>query len=250
MKGLLPLLKKEIKEQFKTYRFLVVMSVFLIFGISQPLTLKYLPEIIKMAGEQMQINIPPPTAFDALSGYSGQISQIGVFVIILVAMGGIANELQRGTALMVLSKPVSRISFVTSKLLAMSITAICSLAVASLVCFGYTVWLIGGADVSNFIGMNLLIALFMVFSIATTLLFSSMFRSSLAAGGTALGVIIGQAILTAVPKVGDFMPGQLLGWGNNLLKGGDTYWWAMGVTIVLIVFFVYLAQRALTTRDI
>jgi hypothetical protein len=60
MKGLLPLLKKEIKEQFKTYRFLVVMSVFLIFGISQPLTLKYLPEIIKMAGEQMQINIPQP----------------------------------------------------------------------------------------------------------------------------------------------------------------------------------------------
>jgi ABC-2 type transport system permease protein len=250
MKGLLPLLKKEIKEQFKTYRFLVVLSVFLLFGLTEPLTLKYLPEIIKMAGQPMEINFPTPTAIDSLMGYAGDIGQIGVFVIILVAMGGIANELQRGTALMVLSKPVSRTSFVTSKLLAMSITAICSLAVASLVCFGYTVWLIGRADVSNFIGMNLLIALFMVFSIATTLLFSSMFRSSLAAGGTALGVIIGQAILTAVPKVGDFMPGRLLGWGINLLRSGDAYWWALAVTIVLIVLFVYLAQRALKTRDI
>jgi ABC-2 type transport system permease protein len=250
MKGLLPLLKKEIKEQFKTYRFLVVMSVFLLFGISQPLTLKYLPEIIKMSGQQMQINFPTPTALDALTGYAGDIGQIGVFVIVLVAMGAIANELQRGTALIVLSKPVSRTSFVVSKLLAMSITAICSLAAASLVCFGYTVWLIGGANVSAFIGLNLMIALFLIFSIAITLLFSSMFRSSLAAGGVALGVIIGQAIISSIPKVGDFMPGNILNWGINLLKGGDTYWWAAIVTIGLIILFVYLAQRALTTRDI
>jgi ABC-2 type transport system permease protein len=250
MKGLLPLLKKEIKEQFKTYRFLVVMSVFLLLGLSQPLTLKYLPELIKLAGEQMQINIPPPTALDSLMGYSGQLSQIGVFVIVLVAMGSIANELQRGTALLVLSKPVSRIAFVTSKLLAISFTAFCSLSAASVVCFGYTVWLIGGADVSNFIGLNLLIALFMVFSIAATLLFSSFFRSSLAAGGAALGVIIGQAILTAVPKIGQFLPGSILTWGNSLLRGGDSFWWALLVTIGLIVLFIYLSQRSLSTRDI
>ncbi len=250
MKGLLPLLKKEIKEQFKTYRFLVLVSVFLFFGLTTPITLKYLPEIIKLAGEQLEINFPPPTAIEALLSYSGDISQIGVFVIVLVAMGSIANELQRGTALMVLSKPVSRLAFVTSKLLAVSFTAICSLAVASAVCFGYTVWLIGGADVSDYIGMNIMVGLFMVFSIATTLLFSSLFRSSLAAGGVALGVIIGQAILTALPKVGDFMPGQLLGWGNNILTGGDTYWWAMVVAIVLIVLFVYLAQQSLSNRDI
>jgi ABC-2 type transport system permease protein len=249
MKGLMPLLKKEIKEQFKTYRFLVVMSVFLLFGLTTPLTLKYLPEIIKMAGEGMEINFPPPTAIEALLSYSGDISQIGIFVIVLVAMGSIANEMQRGTALMVLSKPVSRTAFVTAKLLALSMTSLVSLAASSLVCFGYTVWLIGGADVSNFIGLNIMVGLFMVFSIAITLLFSSIFRSSLAAGGTALAVIIGQAILTAVPKAGDFMPGQLLGWGNNILTGGDTYWWALGVTVVLIVLFVYLSHRALSNKD-
>lgn len=250
MKGLLPLLKKEIKEQFKTYRFLVLMSVFLFFGLTTPLTLKYLPEIVKLAGEGMEINIPPPTAIEALLSYSGDISQIGIFVIVLVAMGSIANELQRGTALIVLSKPVSRTAFVTAKLLAISMTSLVSLSAASLVCFGYTVWLIGGADVSNFIGLNLLVGLFMVFCIATTLLFSSLFRSSLAAGGVSLAVIIGQAILTAIPKVKEFMPGQLLGWGNNILTGADTYWWAMVFTVVLIILFVYLSQRTLSNKDI
>ncbi len=250
MQGLLPLLKKEIKEQFKTYRFLVVMSVFLLFGLTTPLTLKYLPEIIKMAGEGVEMNFPPPTAIEALLSYAGDISQIGIFVIVLVVMGSIANELQRGTALIVLSKPISRTAFVTAKLLALSMTSLVSLAASSLVCFGYTVWLIGGADVSNFIGLNIMVALFMVFSISITLLFSSIFRSSLAAGVVALAVIIGQAILTAVPKVGDFMPGQLLGWGNSILTGGDTYWWAMAVTVVLTILFVYLSQRALSSKDI
>ena len=250
MKGLMPLLKKEIKEQFRTYRFLVLMSVFLLFGLTTPLTLKYLPEIIKMAGEGVEMNFPPPTAIEALLSYAGDISQIGIFVIVLVVMGSIANELQRGTALIVLSKPISRTAFVTAKLLALSMTSLVSLAASSLVCFGYTVWLIGGADVSNFIGLNIMVGLFMVFSISITLLFSSIFRSSLAAGGVALAVIIGQAILTAVPKVGDFMPGQLLGWGNSILTGGDTYWSAMAVTVVLTILFVYLCQRALSSKDI
>jgi ABC-2 type transport system permease protein len=250
MKGLMPLLKKELKEQLKTYRFLVLACVFLIFGLSTPLTLKYLPELMKMAGEGMEINFPPPTAIQSLQSYTGDLSQLGVFVIVLVAMGGIANELQRGTALMILSKPVSRTAFITAKLLAMSFISLCSLAAASLVCFGYTVWLIGGADVSNFIGLNLLLGLFIVFSIATTLLFSSMFRSSLAAGGIALGVLIGQAILSALPIVGDYMPGKILEWGNNLLTGGDSYWWALAITIVLIVLFVYLARRVLVRKDI
>jgi ABC-2 type transport system permease protein len=250
MKGLVPLLKKEIKEQIKTYRFLVLGCVFLLFGLSTPLTLKYLPELLKMAGEGMEINFPPPTAVEALTSYAGDISQIGVFVIVLVAMGSIANELQRGTALMVLSKPVSRFAFVTAKLLAMSFISLGSLAVSSLVCFGYTVWLIGSADVSNFIGLNILLGLFIVFSIATTLLFSSMFRSSLAAGGTALGVLIGQAILSSLPFIGKYMPGQLLGWGNSMLSGGNTYWWSLLITLILIVLFVYLSQRTLSRKDI
>jgi ABC-2 type transport system permease protein len=198
----------------------------------------------------MDFNFPPPTAVQSLTGYAGDMGQLGVFVVVLIAMGSIANELSRGTALMVLSKPVGRPAFVTSKLLALSITTVVSLFIASAVCFAYTVWLIEGAAAAPFIGMTLLLALFMVFCITTTLLFSSLFRSSLAAGGVALGVIIGQAILSALPYVGDYLPGKLLGWGNNLLTGGHAYWGALTITVVLIVLFVYLAQRSLKTRDI
>ena len=247
MKGFAPLFRKEMREQFKLYRLVIVCAIFLFFALSSPLTLKYLPDILKMAGEQnMIIQLPTPTAFMALSEFAGNIGQIGALIAVLMAMGAVANELKSGTAVMTLSKPVSRSAFVVSKLLAVSITFL-----ISLVCLGYTVWLIQGTAVWPYVGMNLLLGLFLVFCLAVTLLFSSLYKSSLAAGGLAIGVIIVQGIISAIPVIGKYMPGVLLSWGINLMSGpGTNYWWALGITVAAIVACVYFAQQFLKNRDL
>jgi ABC-2 type transport system permease protein len=249
MSGLTALLKKEITEQLRTYRVVVVAGVLLLFGISTPLMLKYLPEFLKLAGDQMQINMPSPTAAQSLVEYARSVGQIGVLVAVLVGMGSVANELQRGTAVMTLSKPVTRAAFVTAKFAAMSLTFLVSLAVASAICLAYTVWLIGAADAVSFLGLNLLLAVFLMFCLAVTVLFSSLFKSSLAAGGMALGTLVGQAVLSVLPWVGDYMPGRLLGWGNALFAGGPSYWWSLAVTVVLTGLCLYFAQRSLKNRE-
>lgn len=251
MKGFWPLLKKEIKEQMRTYRAVVVGGVFVFFGLSTPLLLKYLPEIVKLAGEQVPVTIPPPTAAQSLVEYAGTIGQVGVLVAVLVGMGSISNELQRGTAVMTLSKPVSRSAFVNAKLAAMSLTFVLSLLVASAFCFVYTLVLIGEAGVGPFVVLNLLAALFLVFSLAVTLLFSSLFSSSIAAGGVSIAVLIGQAVLSSVPVIGDYMPGKLLGWGNALVQGGagKDYWWCLALAIALIGFCLYASQWSLKNRE-
>lgn len=250
MKGLWPLIGKEIVEQVRTYRLVVVGGVFLLFGITTPFMIKYMPEIIKLAGANIPMDLPPPAAVDSLVEYAGTIGQTGVLVAVLVGMGSVANELQRGTSVMTLSKPVTVASFATAKLVAMSATFLVSMAAASAFCFGYTVWLIEGAEVSGFVGLNLLLGLFLVFCLAVTLLFSSLFRSSLAAGGVALGVLIAQGGLSLLPVFGDFMPGKLLGWGNSLVTGGGKpYWWSLAITVGLIALCVYLAQMVLKKTE-
>jgi ABC-2 type transport system permease protein len=252
MKGFIPLLRKEIQEQLKLYRLVIVGGIFVFFGISDPIMLKYLPEILKMAGSgQMVIQLPTTTAAQSLAEYAGNIGQIGALIAVLVAMGCIANELKSGTAVMTLSKPVSRSAFVTAKLLAMSMTFLVSMILGSLFCFGYTVWLIHGSVVMPFIGLNLLLGLFLVFCLAVTLFFSSMYKSGLAAGGLAIGVVIVQAIISSIPIIGNFMPGKLLSWGTDLLTGtGTGYWWALGITVVAIGLCLYFAQRFLKNRDL
>jgi ABC-2 type transport system permease protein len=113
--GFAILLRKELLEQWRTRRLPVVAVVFLTFGIASPLLARYLPEIVKsLGGAGFEIKIPEPTARDAIDQFLKNLGQAGVLTAILLAMGSVANEKERGTAALVLSKPASRAAFLVS----------------------------------------------------------------------------------------------------------------------------------------
>jgi ABC-2 type transport system permease protein len=251
MTGFTALLKKEIKEQWRTHRFLIVGVIFTFFGIGTPLLLKFLPEILKLSNETMQIEIPAPTAVQTFTEFSGNFSQIGEIVAVLVGMGVVANELKNGTAVTTLSKPVSRAAFVTSKFVAISLTFLTALTIAALFCFFYTNGLIESADGLAFLELNLLLGFFLVFSLAVTVLFSCVFKSALAAGGVAIAAILSLTLMANLPVVGEYLPGKLVGWGTSIVSGtGESYWWALGITAVLTVMAIYLGQYFLKRKEI
>lgn len=76
------LLKKEIAEQLKNYKFLISGLLFLFFAILSPVTAKYLPEIIAGIGNipGMAFDFPEPTYIDSISQYIKNLSQIVLFV--------------------------------------------------------------------------------------------------------------------------------------------------------------------------
>ena len=251
MTGLNALLKKELKEQFKTYRLLIIAGVFLFFGLSTPLMLKYLPELIKLAGEDIVIDLPPPTALQALGEYTDTVVQVGVLVAVLVAMGAVARERERGTAAMVLSKPVGRGAFVLAKLMALSLSFIVALGLASTACYIYTVLLLGEVDALAFLGSNLLLALFFILCLAVTLLFSSLFKNHLAAGGVALAALIGQTVMAQLPWIGEYTPGSLISWGSRFLSGDAlSAWGAVVVSLAVVVACLSLSRLVLKRKEI
>jgi ABC-2 type transport system permease protein len=251
MNGFGVLLKKELKEQFRTYKLLIVAAVFLLFGLGTPLLIKYTPQLIEMAGEDLVIQMPPPSAAMAIAEYTSTIGQVGVLVAVLVAMGAVARERSRGTAAMVLSKPVSMGAFLIAKLTAMSVTFIGALILGSVACYTYTVLLIESADISAFLALNLLIALFLIVCLAVTLFFSSIFRNQLAAGGIALAIIIMQALLTQIPVFGDYLPARMIVWGTDLVENqAPTAWGAVGVSVVLIIACLYFSRLILQRREL
>ncbi len=251
MSGLTALLKKEFREQLKTYKLLIIAGLFLFFGLSTPLMLKYLPQLLELAGEDIIIELPPVTAVQALGEYAGTIVQVGVLVAVLFAMGAVARERERGTAAMVLSKPVGRGAFVMAKLVAMSTSFAVALGVGSVAGYVYTVLLLGEVNAAGFLALNLLLLLFFILCLAVTLLFSSLFKSSLVAGGIALAVLIGQAVLTQLPWIGDYTPGELISWGTELLSGeAANVWPAVAMSIVIIIGCLFLSRLALKRKEI
>jgi ABC-2 type transport system permease protein len=235
---MLTMLKKELREQWRTYRFLVVGAVLAIFGLTSPLMARYIPELIKSLGgiEGLDQLIPTPTVADAVGQYLKNCFQFGVILALLVPMGAVVGEKDRGTAAMVLSKPVSRASFLLSKFVAAALVFLAAILIAALGAYYYTGILFQWLDVGAFLLLNLLFWLDLLVYLALTMLASTLARSTVAAGGIGFGLFMVMWIAGVIPQVGRHLPDALLGWGTRIALGlpGAPAWGALGVSLGLI----------------
>lgn len=210
MAGFGPLLRKELLEQWRTLRLPVVAIVFLLVGLSSPLLARFAPEIIKaVAGDQFPIALPPPTAADAVDQLAKNLGQFGGLIAVLLAMGAVATEKERGTAALLLSKPVGRGGFLVAKLVAIGLTLGVSTAIATAGAWFYTLVLFEPLPVVGVIAAAFLQWLALMSWASITLLGSTLSRSSLAAAGLGVVAFIVVGILGALPNLGRFLPSGL-----------------------------------------
>ncbi len=254
--ALVVLLGKELREQWRTHRLLVVLVIFVAFaGLLSPLVAKLMPELMEgltsSIGESIVIQLPEPTAADAVAQFLKNLTQIGVIALILVTMGSVALERERGTAAVVLSKPVSRLAFLLAKFTALTITFGASLGAAALACWFYTVVLFGALELRMFVQVTGLAGLYLWTLLAMTFLCSSLFRSQIAAGGAAFGVYVGLSLLGLVAQIKDYLPGALIGGAGALAGGASTdVSRAVAVSLALVIVCVPIAWRAFESYEL
>lgn len=230
-------LRKELFEQWRSYRLLVVVAVLLAFGLVSPLTAKLTPELMKLLpnGEEIAKLIPSPTTADAVAQYLKNSSQFGVVLVLLMTMGAVAQEKDKGTAALVLVKPMPRPVFLWAKFVALGVTFIIGIVIAGVACYYYTLILFEALDVPRWLALNGLLLLFVLVYVALTLLCSTVSRSQVVAGGLAFGLVILLGGIGAIPRVGEFLPGQLLAWGAGLVAGStEAEWPALWVSVGII----------------
>ena len=231
-------LRKELLEQWRTYRLLAVGVVLVVFGLLSPLIAKYTPEIIKLIpnGEALSNLIPTPTAMDAVTQYIKNIGQFGVILALLLTMGVVAQEKDKGTAAMMLVKPLPRVTFLAAKFTALALMFAVTIAAASAACYYYTWLLFGALDVPHWLVLNGLLLVYMLVYVALTLLCSVVTKSQAAAGGLALCLLFILGLTGSIPGLGEYLPGQLLAWGGGLMAGkGEAFWPALWVSVGIIV---------------
>ena len=230
-------LRKEFTEQWRTYRFLVLIIVILFFGLSSPLLAKYTPDLLKMVSgsSNLSINLPAPTVMDAVGQYVKNSSQFGFLLALLFTMGTVVQEKERRTAAMILVKPVTRATFLAAKFLALSLAFLASLVLAGLGAYYYTVILFQPVNFGNWMLMNLLLWLYLTLYIALTMMFSTISRSQAAAAGLSFGVLLVLSLAGSIGKIADYLPAQLISWGVSLFAASSTpYWWSLGISLGVI----------------
>jgi len=247
-------LRKELIEQWRSYRLVVVGAVLLVFGFASPLLAKYGPEVIRLAlpeGEEILKLIPSPTAADAVSQYLKNISQFGILLAVLMTMGSVAQEKDKGTAALILVKPMPRGVFLAAKMVALGLTFAIGIFLAGAACYYYTMLIFEALSLPAWLALNGLLLLFILVYVALTLLCSTLSQSQVVSGALAFGFLVILNVLGAVPRLGEAMPGRLTSWAGGLIAGdGGSAWPALAVSVGLIVVAMLIAWLILERQEL
>ncbi|MGC8873280.1 MAG: ABC transporter permease [Chloroflexia bacterium] len=246
-------LRKELLEIVRSHRLTILGTVLLLFGLLSPLLARFTPNIVRMlpGGESLAALVPEPSVGDAVGQYVKNTTQFGVILALLLAMGMVAQEKERGTAALLLVKPLSRTGFLVAKFTALAVTFALSLSAAGAGAYLYTAFLFAPLSAGPWIALNALLFLFLLVYVAVTLLCSTLARSTLIAGGLAFGAVVLLGGLAAIPRLGDYLPSRLTSCGATLALGGDCSWRpAAAVSLGLIALALAAACLAFERQEL
>lgn len=236
------LVGKEIRQAWRSFRLPALFLVSLFLAIMDPLTARYMGEILARLAQGVTIVVPPPSPGQAVAQYLGDIVEIGLLVVIAITMGSVANEKASGVTTFVVTRPASRRSYVAAKFVVLAGGVMAAIIAGTLVAGLYT-WTLLGAPEWGRVGLAALsVALYVWLVFSATFAASMVAGSGLAAGGLGLATMIVMGAAGAVlggTEVGRYLPSVLVGNVQFLLAGtGDVDIWARlvrpGITALVL----------------
>ena len=114
MKGYMAFVKTEFVENLKTYRFLILFTIFAIFGISSAFLAKFTPEIIVAFAAGLEIT-EEPVARDAWQRCLTNISGIAFSAFIILFGSCMSSEYYKGALLLLVTKGLARPAVIMAK---------------------------------------------------------------------------------------------------------------------------------------
>lgn len=219
MTSLMVFVDKEIKEQLRTYKTLIIITVLLLFGITSPILAKIMPELIGNMDLSYEINMPPATYLDAFGQFFNNLTQMGVIVVILVFTGSVSGEKTKGTIILMLTKRLSRKSFILSKFISMIMLFTVGYLLSVVAFLFYTTTLFKEAQLENVMLSLFCLWLFMVIIIAITILTSTLSSNNYIATMAAFGGWFLLLMTAYIPKVKEVTPLVLATWNMSILDG-------------------------------
>lgn len=243
-RGLDSMLRLELDKWFGTRRWWVQILVWLA-AVDSVLFL-----VMGIAGAEGD-ELPPPDLLTMYTIFGGLSVAIGVCIIM---QGAVVGELSSGTAAWLLSKPITRASFLTAKLLgnalALTLTAV---LVPGLVAYAaITLRVEPSPPFGSFLLGMAVLDLSMLYWLALTLMLGTVFRSRGPVIGIPLVLLLGaQIILAVAPWMVNVIPyGLALPFGDEgalslaqvVISGGSPQsWQPVYVAAVMAIVFSAVA---------
>ncbi|MBN2405108.1 MAG: ABC transporter permease [Coriobacteriia bacterium] len=237
MGGFKTFLRKEFREIFKTWRIWVLPGIVLFFAISGPVLTAFTPELLKTVTTEQPgviIQIPDPTFLEAYAEWIGNLSQIVLFAAIIIFGGMVSGEKKSGTAMLVLTKPITRTAFVLAKFVSNLVLLVCTVAVGTAVTWGVTLAMFGEAPAEKLLVSTGLFLILAILFLGVMTLFSSLVDSQAGSAGLGILILVVLSLLGLWGPALEYSPAGIMSASSSYLMGKDPSLLWPSVTSVVV----------------
>ena len=250
MRGYIAFFKKEWLEAVRSYRLVILLIAFAIFGIMSPLTAKLTPFLLEnLMPEGISIQISEPTAIDSWMQFFKNIPQMGTIVILLMFSGLFANEIQKQTLVPFLTKGLSRAQVILSKLSISYVLWTISYFLSFFITYAYTIYYWDMSNISHLAEVIIGAWIFGLLLVSILMLAGVIFSSY---SGALLGTGAFIAVLLLLQIIPDFHANPIYLFSNGVAVMQNqadidyTYWQAsisIAISIIASVCSIVIFNR-------
>jgi len=189
MTGLGAFLHKELTEIRRTWRLWVIPGMLVFLGVTSPIIAALTPALIRSVTASkpgVAIQLPPPAALDAYAQFMKNLDQFVLIAVVIAGAGVVSGERASGTAILALTKPLSRRAFVVAKILSQLVLLVIATALGTAACLAVTAVVFDGAGAAHLVAAVAVWLLYATILVVVMTLCSAAFLSRGAAAGVGL----------------------------------------------------------------
>lgn len=256
MKSLLALMKKEYLEAARTGKVMILILLFVLFGIMNPAIAKLTPWMMEMMSNSMAESglIVTNVQVDALTSWTQFFKNIPIALIafVLIFSDIFTKEYKSGTLLLVLTKGLSRYKVVLAKTVLLLSLWTVGYGICFAITYGYNAYFWDNGIANNLFFSVTIWWLFGVWVICLIVLFSSLLQNNTGVSLCTGGTVVLAYLLSIIPKVKAYSPTVLMN-TNSLLMGVeeiDAHRKAIVIAVSLCIVCVAVSIPVINKRQL
>jgi ABC-2 type transport system permease protein len=205
----------------RTPRAIALAGVYLFFGLLGPVTAKYLQDIINRVQSGVQVIIAEPTPKDGIANYISQAGQTGLVIVVVIAASAFTFDARRGLSTFFRTRASSMWQLIAPRFAASAAAAVAAYTLGTLAAWYETALLLGQPPAGAMLAGLLCGSVFLIFAVSVAVTAASLARSTLAAVGVTLAVLLGLPLLGLAEPLHTWLPSTLLSAPAALLAQGS-----------------------------
>lgn len=238
------LFKKELIENSRNFKWIWVPLVIILLAIMDPISTYYLPQIIESVGglpDGATIELPTPLANEVIMMSLGQLSSLGVLIIVLMSMGTIAGERKSGVSELILVKPISYWNYITSKWVSLILLVWTSFILGMIASWYYINLLFGELLFSSLLQVILFYGLWLTLVVTISVFYNTLVKTPGLVGAL---TIITTTVMSLITNIFD----HILTWSpinlskhiHHLLMNNSVSTDIIATSIITVILIVLL----------